>query len=124
MRPSHSVLMPLLFAVVAAALCDSPLRADELRLSDTFTDNAVLQRGVPVPVWGTTKANTAVTIEFAGQSKTATSAKDGTWRINLTPLHASHTGRTMTVKSGTSVQERHHLLFPNLHLLFLVKFET
>ena len=110
MRPSHSVLMPLLFAFVAAALCDSPLRADELRLSDTFTDNAVLQRWVPLPVWGTTKANTAVTIEFAGQSKTATSAKDGTWRINLTPMHASHTGRTMTVKSDGSVQELHNLL--------------
>ena len=96
----------LLFVV----LLPGSLTAEGLHLADVFTDNAVLQQGVAVPVWGTTTANTIVALEFAGQSKTTTAGGDGHWRIELSPLQATHTGRTMTVKSGTSVQERHHLL--------------
>ena len=105
MRKPPSALM-LLFVV----LLPGSLTAEGLHLADVFTDNAVLQQGVAVPVWGTTTANTIVALEFAGQSKTTTAGGDGHWRIELSPLQASHTGRTMTVKSGTSVQERHHLL--------------
>ena len=105
MRTPPPTLM-LLFVV----LLSGSLTAEGLYLSDVFTDNAVLQQGVAVPVWGTTTANTLVALEFAGQSKTTTSGSDGHWRIELSPLQASHTGRTMTVKSGTSVQERHQLL--------------
>ena len=105
MRTPHSALM-LLFV---AFLPDS-LNAKGLHLSDVFTDNLVLQHSVAVPVWGTTTANTVVTVDFAGQSKTTTSEVDGSWRIVLSPLQASHLGRSMTVKSGKWVQERDNIL--------------
>ena len=47
-----------------------------------FSDNAVLQRNQPLPVWGTAKTGEKVRVEFAGQM-VSTVAKDGKWLIRL-----------------------------------------
>jgi sialate O-acetylesterase len=52
-----------------------------------FSDNAVLQQGVPVPVWGTAADGERVTVEFAGQ-KVSTTARGGKWAVRLRPLVA------------------------------------
>jgi sialate O-acetylesterase len=52
-----------------------------------FSDNAVLQRNQPLPVWGTAKTGEKVIVEFAGQ-KVTTVAKDGKWLVRLKPLQA------------------------------------
>ena len=49
----------------------------ELRLPSIFSDHMVLQRDQPVPVWGWGDAKEQVTVEFAGQSKTATADAGG-----------------------------------------------
>ena len=55
--------------------------------NNLFCDNAILQQGVVVPVWGTADNNEKVTLEFAGQ-KISTTAVNGTWMIKLKPLKA------------------------------------
>jgi sialate O-acetylesterase len=67
-----------------------------------FSDGAVLQRGMKVPVWGTvdppvSKMLRKVNVEFAGQKKTAVVGRDGEWRVDLDPMDASCEGRTMTI---------------------------
>ncbi len=67
-----------------------------------FSDGAVLQRGMKVPVWGkvsppVSKLLRTVRVEFAGQKKTAVVGKDGVWRVDLDPMEASCEGRTMTI---------------------------
>ena len=52
-----------------------------------FTDGAVLQRGIPVPVWGTADDGEQVTVKIQGKEATAT-AKDGKWIVKLPPLTA------------------------------------
>ena len=52
-----------------------------------FTDGAVLQRDVPVPVWGTADDGEKVVVKFQGQEVEAT-AKDGKWSVKLAPLQA------------------------------------
>ncbi len=37
-----------------------------------FSDNAVLQRDKPIPVWGTADAGEKITISFSGQTATTT----------------------------------------------------
>lgn len=69
---------------LAAVLVASTARA-EVRLNGLFTDNMVLQRGVPVPVWGWADEGEDVTVEFAGQ-KVTTKAKDGQWMVRLKKL--------------------------------------
>jgi sialate O-acetylesterase len=74
-----------------------------LQPASVFTDNMVLQRECPVPVWGTAAPGEAVTVEFADQKKTATADGDGRWRVALDPLAASKEPRGMTLRgAGTT----------------------
>lgn len=69
----------------------------ELELPSIFADKMVLQRDMPVPVWGTAEAGTAVTVEFAGQTQTAVADADGKWRVDLKPMIASAESRVLKV---------------------------
>ncbi|MBN2712133.1 MAG: sialate O-acetylesterase, partial [Planctomycetes bacterium] len=62
--------------------------SSDFRLASPFTDHMVLQRGLPVPVWGWAKAGTKVTAELAGVTAETTAGKDGKWMIKLPPLDA------------------------------------
>ena len=85
---------------VVAAMAALPLFA-EIQLGAPFTDGVVLQRGMKVPVWGKVdKASGKVTVEFAGQSKTAAVGKDGAWKVELDPMAASKESRTLKVSTS------------------------
>ncbi len=76
-------------SLLCAALlgCSLPvlaLRADVVPAS-LFRDHAVLQQGMPVPVWGTADNGEQVTVGIAGQTATTT-ARDGRWSVRLAPL--------------------------------------
>ena len=58
-----------------------------VRVNWLFSDNMVLQRGIPVLVWGTADSDEAVTVSFNGQ-EVQTTAKDGKWQVSLKPLEA------------------------------------
>ncbi len=60
-----------------------------------FSDGAVLQRGMMVPVWGKAAPGETVKVEFAGQSLVAKAGADGKWRIDLAPMEASSEGRVL-----------------------------
>ncbi len=60
-----------------------------IELGAPFCDQAVLQREMPVPVWGWSKPGTKISVEFAGQKKTTETGKDGKWMVKLDPLKAS-----------------------------------
>ena len=61
----------------------------QLELAVPFTDNMILQRESMVPIWGFDKPGNRVTVEFAGQTKTAVTDKNGDWMVKLDPLKAS-----------------------------------
>lgn len=65
-----------------------------VRLHPLFTDHAVLQRGLSVPVWGTADEGEKVTVEFGGQ-KISTVAHDGRWMVRLGALDASNRGASL-----------------------------
>eukprot|EP01035_Chromulina_nebulosa_P004511 gene4511-6178_t len=88
-----------LFAALALAVCVLAARA-ELTLPAIFSDHMVLQRDARVPVWGTADAGTVVTVEFAGQKKSAAAAPDGRWRLDLDPLAASATPRDLLISTN------------------------
>ena len=63
----------------------------------------VLQRDRLVPVWGTAAPAEKVTVEFAGQAKTAEADARGKWRIELDALDASKEPREFTLRgAGTN----------------------
>ncbi|MCE9532412.1 MAG: hypothetical protein K8T89_15030 [Planctomycetes bacterium] len=55
-------------AVCVFAVCVAPAHAN-VKLAPIFADNMVLQRDMPVPIWGTAAASEAITVTFAGQKK-------------------------------------------------------
>lgn len=73
----------------------------ELAVASPFTDNMVLQRDVPVAVWGTAEPGVCVHLGFAGQQASTRAAGDGSWSLMLGPMAASAEGRTLTIKAGS-----------------------
>lgn len=59
-----------------------------ITLPDCFSHNMVLQRGMPIPVWGTAAPEQDITITFLGQETTATTDKDGNWSMKLPAAEA------------------------------------
>ena len=80
----------------------------EVKPNSIFSDNAVLQRGVAVPVCGTANDGDKITVEFAGQ-KVSTVAQGGQWRVLLQPTKANAAPQTMTIR-GENVVEIGNLL--------------
>ncbi|HJM56687.1 MAG TPA: sialate O-acetylesterase [Planctomycetota bacterium] len=87
------------FLVLSMALSASA--ADQqLELAVPFTDNMILQREAEVPIWGFDKPGNQVTVEFAGQAKTAVADKNGDWMVRLDPLMVSREERGLEVKNN------------------------
>lgn len=75
----------------------------EVGVNRLFSDGAVLQRGRPVPVWGTAAPGESVTVAFAGQTKQADADARGSWRVQLDPLPASREARQLVVRGSNTV---------------------
>ena len=81
------LLKSLLVALAASAA--GSVTAGEFTLAPPFADHMVLQRDMRVPIWGRAGDGQVVTVEFDGQTKTATATTNGVWRLELEPLKAS-----------------------------------
>ena len=57
-----------------------------VRLPALFGDNMVLQRDVPVPIWGWAEPGQEVTVSVAAQRVSATADAAGRWQVTLAPL--------------------------------------
>jgi sialate O-acetylesterase len=73
-----------------------------------FSDGAVLQREMPVPVWGTANEGEKVTVHFQDQT-VSTTARDGQWRVQLEPPRAGGPF-TMTIAGDNTVEVRNLLV--------------
>ena len=73
-----------------------------------FSDNVVLQQGMPVPVWGTADEGEKVTVAFQGQT-VSTQAADGKWSVRLAPLTAGGPAE-MTISGENTVTVKNVLV--------------
>lgn len=81
----------------------SAASAVALELAPPFTDHAVLQRDIAVPVWGwDDQPGADVTVNFASQTKRTRVNAAGTWRADLDPLPANSTGGDFIVTRGNT----------------------
>ena len=104
MKPFNA--LKLLFALAIFTLSGVPAAGAEpaLRLANCQGNSMVLQRDMPVPVWGWAPAKTEVTVTFKGQRKVTTADADGRWLVTLDPLKADVTPASLSLAgSGTTV---------------------
>lgn len=87
--------------IFLGAILPLPLLA-ELTVASVFTNNAVLQRDIPIPVWGTADAGSSVAVKFAGQTKQVTADAEGKWSIQLDPISATSVPQSLLVNAGNS----------------------
>ncbi len=118
-----AVLVLIASAMVASARAGEVTPVAKVRpfeivnLDGLFKDHMVLQRGKKVPVWGITQPGVEVTVEFAGQTKTAKGGDDGRWMVHLDPMKASFKGRTLTVTGGGHAIEVKDVLVGDIWVL-------
>ncbi len=65
-----------------------PSASAEVRLPRLLSDNMVLQRDLPIPIWGWAGPNEKVTVRLGKSSASTTAAADGQWSVKLPKLAA------------------------------------
>jgi sialate O-acetylesterase len=87
-------------ALALAALLPS-LSEAKLELPRVFGDDMVVQRDKPLNVWGWGDKGDTVTVQFGGQTKTATVGDDGKWILTLSPLPVNAKPQELKVSGKT-----------------------
>ena len=82
-----------------------------------FSENAVLQRDRPVPIWGWTKPMGPISVRFDGDEQTLQAGPDGRWSVSIPPPAAGgpHTLTVTGAGAGEAVS-RQNLLFGDVWL--------
>ena len=75
----------LIVAALVVFVAPRAVRADVTPAS-IFTDHMVLQRGKPIPVWGTAAPGERVTVSVAGLTQSIDAGGDGKWMVRLDDL--------------------------------------
>jgi sialate O-acetylesterase len=91
----HRTLCALALATALPATAD-------VRLPRIFTDNMVLQRDMPVRVWGWADAGEAVSATLAGSKASTQADEDGRWSLELPSLKTGD-NLELTVKGKNSL---------------------
>jgi len=95
-----------LLTVVAVAWI-STICSGQASLPEIFRDPMVLQRNMPIPVWGKATAGAAISVMLSEAKASTTAAADGSWRVELPArkeggpyvLDVTADGKTTTITS-------------------------
>jgi sialate O-acetylesterase len=74
----------------------------EVRLPAVFGSHIVLQRDIPVKIWGWAEPGEAVRLQLAGQSANVKADASGRWEAIFKPLAAGGEALTLAVKGSFS----------------------
>jgi len=110
MRQQRPIFTSLIICVFTISLAGAVLA--DVTVHTLFSDYAVLQRDMLVPVWGTASPGESITVEFNGQSKTTITDGSGNWMVLLDQMDASSdpgdmviTGNNVITRTGMQVGE-------------------
>jgi sialate O-acetylesterase len=95
MKKIHLYCSAFFFALSTAAFAD-------VKPSQLFSDHAVLQSGMPVPVWGTADPGEHVTVKLGQRKQSAVTGADGKWMVKLGKL-APGGPFTMTIAGKNTI---------------------
>ncbi len=97
------------FVLVATLALVVQSWAASLKVSPLFGDNACVQAGRPVEVWGWSEPGSKVAIDLAGSSAEVVADKEGRWQTKLKPVKAGGP-YVLTIKSGDQAVESKNIL--------------
>ena len=94
--------MKTVFSLAASLLAAGSVNAD-VSLSKIFDDHMVLQRDIPVAVYGKAEPGEKVSVAFAGQTQSVSADKDGAWCVKLAAMKACTDSAVMTVSGKNTL---------------------
>jgi sialate O-acetylesterase len=95
MKKIFAVFAAIASAAASLAQGETPVR---LELASPFSDGMVLQREMPVNVWGFARPGSKVSVAFGGSGAQAQADGSGRWKAKLPPLAACSEGRTLVAE--------------------------
>ena len=94
----------LLLACGVATLLASSRASADVKMPAVFASHMVVQRQMPLTIWGYAEADESVTVSFGGKTATAKADEKGKWKVSLPKFEANAKGQTMTVKGNNTVE--------------------
>jgi len=91
-------------AVLALSVLCVPSPAD-VTLPAVLSSHMVLQRDMPVPIWGQAAPGERVTVQFRGQTHSTQADAQGQWLVKLAPLAAGGPEQLVVKAANTSILE-------------------
>lgn len=88
MNRRHALAIAITLLLALPCVAGESENAFEVKCAGPFRNHAVLQRDMPLPIWGTAPAGSDITVTFGTQRKQTKADKDGNWRVKLDPLKA------------------------------------
>ena len=84
--PPRGMYQAILLALLTFPICSSA--SAEVRLPHLLSDHMVLQRDLPIPIWGWASPSEKVTVHLGKSSESATTGADGHWMVKLPKMGA------------------------------------
>lgn len=97
----RSIAVRFVLALTSLGSCCQALA--DVRMPALFTPHMVLQRDMPVPIWGWADPQEEVTVELGDQRKVATADAEGNWKVVLDPLQLGPP-RTLVVQGNNTLE--------------------
>ena len=103
--PSSRICFYHAIVIAACVLVVVGQARAEVKVPTIFSDKMVLQRDVPLPVWGQAAAGEKVTVSIGDASATTTADEKGAWAVKLPAMKCvpDQTGATMTIKGANTI---------------------
>src|SRR6185312_1866952 len=83
--------------------CQETVRAD-IRLPGIIGNRMVLQRDIPLPIWGWAEPGEVVRVTFSGTTVSGMADAAGKWRITLPPQTAGGGPQEMTLAGQNTIK--------------------
>jgi len=99
----HRNVMYMAAAILSTTLAAAVPADTALTLPALFSDHAVLQRDVAIPVWGWTEPQEEVVVSIEGHKRRTKADDSGNWRVELPPMPA---GGPYTLRIDAGAESR------------------
>ncbi len=103
MNCQNNIIKLFFISLVGGLSFFNPEVRGDVTLPNIFNDNMVLQRDMPVPVWGWADKGEEVSVTFGSQAKRTVADQDGKWMVKLDAMKANKNPVEMTVKGKNTV---------------------
>ncbi len=91
------------FAFSCALALAAPHAAAEVVMPKSFGDHMVLQRSLPLTIWGWAEPGEKISVSFAGQKETTATGGTGSWSLTLRPLEADDHPQKLKVRGKNKI---------------------